>query len=576
MKPFTESLTPTFPTMIDAWEHRVGESADEPFLHSFADTLTFRQVDAQARALAAALAREGVAAGDRVAIYTQNDPLFVVGVLAAWKLGAVGVPVNPMNTARELRYHLQDSGVVALVTLPTLWDDVAAEVVADSSVRVTVIGRFRRWVADDSGVRDETVPGDVQAVRPAPEGTALLSLEDLVDEAGPGTEPTGTSGAGEATGAGNRGGQGDAAGVSGAGGVSTPTVAADDPALLTYTSGTTGNPKGAINTHGNLTFNAETYVQMGGLEPGQGILAVAPLFHITGSVGHLAYGIRGGHPLVLSHRFHPVAVLESIRRWRPTFTIGAITALMAMADSPELKDGDLDSLEVIFTGGAPVAPSLSDRLEKVYGSYIHAAYGMSETASPITVGPRGERSPVDPESGSLSEGKAVYDTELRIVDENGADLPDGEYGEIWARGPQITPGYWGNEEATAAEITDGGFLHTGDVAFRDAEGWIYLVDRKKDMINAAGYKVWPREVEGILYDHPAVSEAAVVGAEDSYRGETVAAFVTLKAGQEATEEELVAHCREQLAAYKIPRSIGILDEMPKTATGKIMRRMLRK
>ncbi|SLM88559.1 class I adenylate-forming enzyme family protein [Brevibacterium yomogidense] len=542
MKPFTESLTPASPTMLDAWEHRVRESADQPFLHSFSETLSFGEVDQQADALAASLAGHGVAAGDRVALYTQNDPLFAVGVIAAWKLGAVGVPINPMNTARELRYHLQDSGAKALVTLPTLWDDVAAEVVADSSVRVTVLGGFLRWQPDGGGIRVEAVPADIGAARPAPDGSVLLSLEDL---------PRGKRTADR------------------------PGTSAADPALLTYTSGTTGSPKGAINTHGNIAFNAETYAQMGGLEPGQPILAVAPLFHITGSVGHLAYGIRAGCPLVLSHRFHPVAVIESIRQWRPVFTIGAITALMAIADSAELQDGDLASLEVVFTGGAPVAPSLSDRLEKVYGSYIHSAYGMSETASPITVGPVGERSPVDPDSGSLSVGRAVYDTELRIVDDAGADLPDGEYGEIWARGPQITPGYWQNDAATAAEITDGGFLHTGDVAFRDAEGWIYLVDRKKDMINAAGYKVWPREVEGVLYDHAAVSEAAVVGVADDYRGETVAAYVTVKTGQSVTEEELVAHCREQLAAYKIPRSIGILDEMPKTATGKIMRRALR-
>lgn len=542
MKALTESLTPASPTMLDAWEHRVGESADQPFLHPFGETLSFGEVDEQAATLAASLAGHGIGVGDRVALYTQNDPLFAVGVIAAWKLGAVGVPINPMNTARELRYHLQDSGAKALVTLTTLWDDVAAEAVPDSSVGVTVIGGFLRWQPDGDGIRVEAVAADVGAARPAPEGTVLLSLDDL---------PRGEAAADR------------------------PGTSASDPALLTYTSGTTGNPKGAINTHGNIAFNAETYVQMGGLEPGQPILAVAPLFHITGSVGHLAYGIRAGCPLVLSHRFHPVAVIESIRQWHPVFTIGAITALMAIADSPELRDGDLDSLEVIYTGGAPVAPSLSDRLEKVYGSYIHSAYGMSETASPITVGPVGERSPVDPDSGSLSVGRAVYDTELRIVDDAGADLPDGEHGEIWARGPQITPGYWQNEAATTAEITDGGFLHTGDVAFRDAEGWIYLVDRKKDMINAAGYKVWPREVEGILYDHEAVSEAAVVGVADDYRGETVAAYVTVKTGQSVTEEELVAHCREQLAAYKIPRSIGILDEMPKTATGKIMRRALR-
>ena len=550
MKPFSESLTPAHPTMLDALEHRVRESADQPFLHAFAETLTFGEVDRQAQALTIALAADGVTAGDRVALYTQNDPLFAVGVVAAWKLGAVGVPINPMNTARELRYHLQDSGAVALVTLPTLWDDVAAEVVADTSVRLTVIGRFRRWAAEGDGIREEAVEAVPAQATAAPTGVRLASLEELAGD-----------------------GDGQPAGASGA--VSRPELSPADPALLTYTSGTTGSPKGAINTHGNLAFNAETYVQMGGLEAGQPILAIAPLFHITGSVGHLSYAVRGGHPLVLSHRFHPVAVLESIRRWRPVFTIGAITALMAVADSAQLRDGDLDSLQTVYTGGAPVAPSLSDRLEQVYGTYIHGAYGLSESASPLTVVLRGERAPVDPESGSLSVGKAVYDTQVRIVGESGQDLPDGEYGEIWARGPQITPGYWENPEATEAEITDGGFFHTGDVAFRDADGWIYLVDRKKDMINAAGYKVWPREVEGVLYDHPAVSEAAVVGVADDYRGETVAAYVTLKAGQSATVEELTAHCREQLSAYKVPRSIGVLDEMPKTATGKILRRMLR-
>src|SRR5699024_4881206 len=181
MRPLTESLTPAFSTMIDAWEHRVGESADEPFLHSFADTLTFGQVDAQARALAAALVRHGVTAGDRVAIYTQNDPLFVVGVLATWKAGAVGVPVNPMNTARELRYHLQDSGATALITLPTLWDDVAAEVVADSSVRVTVIGRFRRWVDEEGSLRDEAVEAAVDSAAAAPDGVRPLSLDRPTD-----------------------------------------------------------------------------------------------------------------------------------------------------------------------------------------------------------------------------------------------------------------------------------------------------------------------------------------------------------------------------------------------------------
>lgn len=213
-------------------------------------------------------------------------------------------------------------------------------------------------------------------------------------------------------------------------------LAGDDVALLIYASGTTGKSKGAMNTHGNLAFNAETYVQISALESGEPILAVAPLFHITGMVGHVMLGLRLGTPIVITHRFHPSVMLEAIRRTRPAFTVSAITALMALADSPEARTEDFASLHTIYSGRAPIAPSLGDRLEGIYGAYVHNNFGMSETASPTHLVPRGQRAPADPTSGALSIGKPVYDTSARIVDENLADLPPGECGEIVITGPR--------------------------------------------------------------------------------------------------------------------------------------------
>ncbi|GAA4284738.1 hypothetical protein GCM10022261_22690 [Brevibacterium daeguense] len=536
MKPFGESIRSPFASVREMWRSAIEAAPDSPFIHSFERTLTFAEVDERADRLAAALHRSGIGPDDRVAVYAQNDPLFVIGLLATWRLGGIVVPVNPMNTARELRYHLADSEARALITIPGLYDTVARDALDGSAVQVTVVGEHQRWVQENSAIRIETVP--VPTELPAGVITAEAAYSS------PGELPA------------------------------EPGSGAADTAVLTYTSGTTGRPKGAMNTHGNLVFNAESYIEITGLQTGQPILGIAPLFHITGMVGHIMLAVRAHCPIVLSHRFNAEVMLETIRRRKPVLAVGAITALMALADSPARRDGDFDSLESVFSGGAPIAPALGDRLERVLGAYVHNVYGMSETASPTHAVPRGERAPVDPASGALSIGKPIYNTTCRVVAETGEDCRPGEYGEILSRGPQITPGYWHNPEATAQAFVDG-FLRTGDVGFVDEQGWYYLVDRKKDMINASGYKVWPREVEDVLYSHPAVSEAAVVGVADAYRGETVKAFVTLKTGAQATEDELRDYCKANRAAYKYPRQIEVLDELPKTATGKILRRVLR-
>src|SRR5579884_1718406 len=282
-----------------------------------------------------------------------------------------------------------------------------------------------------------------------------------------------------------------------------------------------------------------------------------------------------GLPMVLFHRFEPQEALRMIERWRCTFTVATITAYLAMMAHPDIETRDLSSFRKAYSGGAPVSPATVERFERLTGAYIHNVYGLTETTSPSHAVPLGARAPVDPDSGALSVGVPVPGTTVKVVDvETGREVPVGEVGELWTRGPEVVPGYWRRPEATAETFTDG-YLHTGDVGRMDAEGWFYIVDRAKDMINASGYKVWPREVEDFLYQHPAVREAAVVGVPDPYRGETVKAFVSLRPGTAATPEELVAFCRERMAAYKCPRVVEVIDEVPKTATGKFLRRELR-
>ncbi len=232
------------------------------------------------------------------------------------------------------------------------------------------------------------------------------------------------------------------------------------------------------------------------------------------------------------------------------------------------------SLTKIYSGGAPIPPSTIAAFEERFGHYIHNIYGLTETTSPSHGVPLGRRAPVDELTGATSVGVPVYDTVVRIVDDNGNDLPPGEVGEFVTAGPQVVAGYWNKPEATANSIPNG-VLHTGDVGYMDSDGWFYIIDRKKDQINASGYKVWPREVEDVLYEHDAVREAAVVGVPDEYRGETVKAFVSLRPGATVTPDELIAFTKKRLAAYKCPRFVEIISDIPKTATGKLLRRELR-
>jgi len=525
-------ISPEFTDALSMFRASAARNPDGDFIRYFGGRITGRELDELSDAFAAALADLGVRAGDRVALYLQNVPQFVIGMLATWKAGGIAVPVNPMNRARELAAVLNDSGAKVLVCLEGLYRDVVAG--ADHRAVVVTTSELDYRVRDDqrifAGIERLDCEGahDMAALIERHRGQAPSAVDF-----GP-----------------------------------------DDTALLTYTSGTTGPPKGAMNTHGNVVFNSQAYRQWCRLGPDDVVLGIAPLFHITGLIAHVALSLLLGAPLVLAYRFEPSVMMETIRDERPTFTIGSITVFIALMNAPNGDRDALASLTKTWSGGAPIPPSTVKAFQAQFGQYIHNAYGLTETTSPSHLVPFDAVAPVDDISGALSVGVPVYNTMVRIVGDDGQDLPPGEVGEIVTSGPMVVPGYWNKPEETAHALP-GGALHTGDVGYMDAAGWFYIVDRKKDQINAGGYKVWPREVEDVLYQHEAVREAAVVGVPDAYRGETVKAYVSLRPGQTATAEELIAFCRQQMAAYKYPRQVEFLDELPKTVSGKLLRRELR-
>jgi long-chain acyl-CoA synthetase len=525
-----------FTDALSMFRASVSRNPDGDIIRYFGGRITARELDELSDAFAIALAGLGVRAGDRVALYLQNVPQFVIGMLATWKAGGVAVPVNPMNRARELDAVLRDSGARVLVCLEGLYRDVARAVVENGGLDTAVVTTSEL----DYRARDD------QRVFAGIERLDCEGAHDMAAliERHRGQVPADV------------------------------TFGSDDTAFLTYTSGTTGPPKGAMNTHRNVVFNSQAYRQWCGLGPDDVVLGVAPLFHITGLIAHVTLSLLLGAPLVLAYRFEPSVMMETIRDERPTFTIGSITVFIALMNAPNADRDALASLTKTWSGGAPIPPSSVKAFQAQFGQYIHNAYGLTETTSPSHLVPSGAVAPVDDASGALSVGVPIFDTVVRIVGDDGQDLPAGEVGEIVTSGPMVVPGYWNKPEETAHALP-GGALHTGDVGYMDANGWFYIVDRKKDQINAGGYKVWPREVEDVLYQHEAVREAAVVGVPDAYRGETVKAYVSLRPGQSATAEELIAFCRQQMAAYKYPRQVEFLDELPKTVSGKLLRRELR-
>ena len=370
---------------LELFQASLARAPGRPLIHYFDRTLTLDEVAILSDGLAAAFGQLGIERGERVAVYLQNVPQFAVAMLATWKVGGIVVPVNPMLKERELAFVLRDSQAAALVSLESLHDDVVASVLPGSGVRVAVT------TSEELDLLGDTVPpllADIRRRRP-------LDTHDLLDLsrrfAGDRFDPV--------------------------------RLDPDDVAFLTYTSGTTGPPKGAMNTHRNVVFNAQSYRDWAGLTPADVVLGVAPLFHITGLIAHLAVATSVPMPLVLGYRFDPRSTLDLAERHRATFTIGSITAFIALMSCPSARGRDLSSLTKVLSGGAPIAPATLKAWEAVFGSYIHNVYGLTETTSPSHMVPMGRRASVDAASRALSVGVPIPSTAVRVVDDAGSELP---------------------------------------------------------------------------------------------------------------------------------------------------------
>jgi long-chain acyl-CoA synthetase len=525
-------LTAPHLTTIDLFNETVTADPDASSIDYFGRSLSRIELATAANRFATLLQSQGVERGDRVALSLQNTPMFAVAALGVWNLGAVVVPVNPMLRPDELEPMLRDSRARAIVAHPAM-----SEVIEQTQRRLD--HDLTVWWSDPSDFAGKVALPFGGNARSTPTGNHLLSALSGVDATMNWTLPS-----------------------------------VDDPALITYTSGTTGPSKGAIATHASLAFQAFNYLQWFEFSEDDSVLTVAPLFHITGLGAHLALALAGGHRLVMTYRFEPRTVLGLITMYKPTFAIGAITAFISLLDAASEDGGALRTLRTIYSGGAPVPSNVVERFQAVTGLYIHNIYGLTESTSACIGVPLGRRAPVDEGSGALSIGVPMGGATVSIVDDNGRPVAHGTQGEIVVSGPQVCAGYWQKPEETSHAFRPEG-MFTGDVGVMDEQGWIYVVDRKKDLVVVSGYKVWPRDVEDVIYQHPSIKEVAVVGKPDEYRGETLHAFYSLRAGMTTSATDLKQWCRERLSAYKVPTEFIAIDELPKTPTGKILRRSLR-
>ena len=507
----------------------------------FDQRLDYAQLDSLSTRLAIWWQARGLRRGDRVAIILQNTPAFLIATLAAWKLAAIAVPLNPMYQAPELARLFDDFEPAAVVCHDAQWASVA-EVAANRVDSECLLWTSPHEMQTRSDAR--VLPAAPASPAPAARSLAAVlaqspSASSVLD---PGSRP------------GSR-------------------PAPSDTAVLLYTSGTTGVPKGAMLTHHNLVVNARLGVHHFKLSEASRIFGIAPLFHVTGLELQMVGAFAASASVVLSYRFQPVVVLEAFLEHRPSFMVGAITVFIALMNLPAVSRAHFDSFHALYSGGAPIAPTVVAAFEQRFGHSIRTSYGMTELCAPSHLAPAEGLIPVDPASGALSIGLPTALVDVIVIDDEGGPVGPQVHGELVIRGPNVMAGYWRKPGETADAMANG-WMHTGDVGFFDAQGWFYLVDRKKDMICASGFKVWPREVEDVLYAFAGVREAAVVGAPDDYRGETVVAFVSAAAGASLDPAALQQHCRTRLAAYKCPVAVHVLGDLPKTESGKITRAVL--
>ncbi len=471
----------------------------------------------------------GLKKGERVGIMLPNCPQNVIAMAGIQRAGGIPVQFNPLYVAREIEYQVNDAGCRFFITLDIFHEKAREGAMAAERLIITSMADFLPFpLSFLYRMKTKT-----------PKVDGALAFMTLLNQSADGFKPV----------------------------VINPRV---DPAFLLYTGGTTGVSKGVISTHRNVVANITQIREWLGRPPGavDKVLVVLPMFHSYGLTAAVSYALSQGGTCILVPRFDATEVLKLIQKYRPTSFPGVPTIYTALLKEPGLAKYDLRSIEFCVSAAAPLPVELLEQFEQMTGANILEGYGLTE-ASPAT-----HSNPMSGRRIPGSVGLPYPDTDVRIVDlETGEDVAPGQEGEVLIRGPQVMKGYWNRPDETAAALVDG-WLVTGDIGRMDEDGYLYIVDRKKDMIIASGFNVYPREIDEVLYQHPAVLEACSVGVSDAYRGETVKAFVVLKPGVTATEQEIIAFCKERLAAYKRPTLVEFLPELPKSAVGKVLRREL--
>ena len=489
--------------------------------------IAYRALKREVDALAGFLQQRcGVVRGDRVLLYLQNSPQFVIGYYAILRADAVVVPVNPMNLTDELAHYVDDSQARVAIA----GQDVMPRM-QPLGVPHTVVASYADYLPDRT---DLPLPDFLRAPRVSSMWVSAIesNLAPTVHAAGP-----------------------------------------DDLAVMPYTSGTTGKPKGCMHTHSSVQATTVPYLNWRGVQDAAVVLCALPMFHVTGMQAGMNSPVHLGATMVILSRWDRDCAAMQIERARVTNWSAITTMMVDFLSNPRLSSYDLSSLRVLGGGGAAMPEALARKLEEVIGLQFVEGYGLSETMAPSHINP-----PQRPKRQCA--GIPFFNTDARVIDpERLAELPPNQVGEIIVHGPQVFRGYWNQPEATAqAFIQHDGkrFFRTGDLGYYDEEGYFFITDRLKRMLNCAGFKVWPAEVEAMLYAHPAIQEACVIGARDPYRGETVKAVVVPKKEYRGKVEPqaIIEWARGKMAAFKVPRIVEFVDELPRTATGKILWRKL--
>lgn len=499
--------------------------------------LTYAEVEREAKALAGFLQRRcGVRKGDRVLLYAQNSPQFIIGYYAILRADAVVVPVNPMNRTEELRHYARDARATVLLAGQELWPQIEP-LLNPGELSHAIVGAYSDYVRAPT---DLPVPEFVRAPRIQIAHPAVTAwTEALAAAEAPGPH----------------------------------TARADDLAVMPYTSGTTGHPKGCMHTHFNVQSTASAYVPWRGITHDAVVLSALPLFHVTGMQGNMNAPIQSGGTIVVMSRWDRDCAAMLIARERVTSWSAITTMVVDFLANPKLEAYDLSSLVVLGGGGAAMPEAVAAKMRERLGLEFIEGYGLSETMAPSHINP-----PHRPKRQCA--GIPIFDTDSRVLDpETLRELGPNQVGEIVIHGPQVFQGYWGQPQATREAFVehDGKrFFRSGDLGYYDEEGYFFITDRLKRMINASGFKVWPAEVEAMLYAHPDIQEACVIGTRDPYRGESVKAYIVPKAGARARvrPEDIIQWARGRMAAFKVPRVVELIEELPKTATGKILWRKL--